>query len=169
MGKNAERCGILISTSLRLTHASRKKQAITHEDVSDTREHVQAMRIKLDEIHKWYEENLKRPPQSPGSPRPPSYASFDAGSFTLYEEQGNHGEAEAISCPHARFEDLWAGGPDSQTDKPRRSIFKCGCSSTAGSHNLQYTCTLGGNREFYRVSNLIYPSLAVQCLCSGDW
>lgn len=102
MGKNTERYGILVSTGSWLTYASRMTQDTTHEDVSDTREHVQAMRVKLDEIHKWYEENLKRPPQSHGSPRPPSYPSFDAGSFVLYEGRGNLGEAEAILCPHAR-------------------------------------------------------------------
>ncbi|KAL2291479.1 hypothetical protein FJTKL_12871 [Diaporthe vaccinii] len=115
------------------------KHTITHEDVFDTREHVEAMRVKLDEIHKFYEENLKRPPQSQGSPHPPSYPSFDAGSFVLYEEQGNYSEAEAGLCPHARLEDLWADDPKFQTDLPRRNIFKCGCSSTADSHNLQYT------------------------------
>lgn len=141
MGKNTERFGILVSTGLRLTYASRMKQTITREDVSDTRVHIEAMQVKLDEIHKWYEENLKRPPQSHDSPRPPSYPSFDAGSFVLYEERGNHGEAEAVLCPHARLEDLWADDPKSQTDIPPRNIFKCGCSSTTGFHDLQYTRT----------------------------
>lgn len=136
------------------------KQNITHEDVSDTREHVQAMRVKLDEIHKWYEENLKRPPQSQSSPRPPCGPSFDAGSFVLYEEQGNYGEAEAILCPHARLEDLWTDDSE-PTHMPEQNIFKCGCSSRAGSHNLPYTRKLDGNRKIYRVSNLIYPSTAV--------
>lgn len=147
MGKNTERCCVLISRALRLTLALRNKQAITHEDVSGTREDVKIMRVKLDEIHKWYEENLKRPPLSQTSPRHPSRPSFDAGSFALYEEQGLYGQGEAILCPHARFEDLWADAPKSQTEIPRRNIFKCGCSSTAGSHKLQYTRKLVGNRK----------------------
>ncbi|KAG6355043.1 hypothetical protein INS49_004124 [Diaporthe citri] len=66
-----------------------KKQAIMHEDVSDTREHAQDMRIKIDEIHAWYEENLKLNPQSHDSPRHNRRSSHDAGSFALYEERGN--------------------------------------------------------------------------------
>lgn len=114
-------------------------QAITHDDTSETRENVQVMRLKLDEIHSWYEENLKRPPQSNGNSRHHGSHSCDAGSFALYEDKGSYSEPQVIICSNAKFEDLWTNDPKSRADILRRSIFKCGCSSTVGSHNLQYT------------------------------
>lgn len=107
------------------------------------------MRAKLDDIHGWYEENLKRSPQSQRSSRCHGRPSCDAGSFALYEERGSPGEAEVIVCSHAKFEDLWADDPRSRADIPRRSIFKCACSSTTGSHNLHYT------RKLYRFFTIL--------------
>ncbi|KAL1880747.1 hypothetical protein Daus18300_001361 [Diaporthe australafricana] len=130
--------------NLAVTVLNGEKQSITHEDVSETRQHVQAMRTKLDEIHTWYEENLKRPPHSPISPRHHGRPSYDAGTLALYEERGSGGEAQIIICPYARLEDLWTDDSDLQTEMPTRSTFKCGCSSRVGSHNLEYTRKLDG-------------------------
>lgn len=144
-------------------------QATTYDDASETREHVQVIRLKLDEIHSWYEENLKRPIQSDGSSRHHSSHSCDAGNFALYEDRGSYSEAQVIVCPHAKFEDLWTNDSKSRADILRRNIFKCGCSSTAGSHNLQYTRKLIKSRVSYCFSGLIYLSVTIQSLCSGDW
>lgn len=139
----------------------RMSQAITHDDTSETREHVQVMRLKLDDIHSWYEENLKRPPQSDSGSRHHGSRSFDAGSFALYEDKGSYIEAQAIVCPRAKFEDLWTNDLKSRADILRRNIFKCGCSSTAGSHNLQYTRKLSPDRVSHLSSGLIYLSIAI--------
>lgn len=139
MGKNTDKFGISILFGTELTQPIRQKQAFTQEDVSETREHVQSMRTKLDEIHTWYEENLKRSPQSPSSPRRRSGPTDEAGSFALYEEQGNSIETQAIVCPNARLEDLWTDEFKAQAAVPGPSIFRCGCSSRAHSHIMKYT------------------------------
>lgn len=97
------------------------------------------MRAKLEEIHTWYEENLKRSKQSPSSPRRRSTTTYGAGSFALYEERGNSVETQAIVCPYARLEDLWTDEFKAQTTVPGPSIFRCGCSSRAHSHIMEYT------------------------------
>lgn len=125
---------------------SREKQTVTHEDVSATREHVQIMRAKLDEIHSWYEENLKGPAQSHASPRQHSHSSHGSGSFVLCEEGGIDGRDLSIVCPHARLEDLWTDDSDSPAHLSERNIFKCGCSSRTDSHNIQYSRKLDGSR-----------------------
>lgn len=129
-------------------HIYREKQTISHEDVSATREHVQNMRAKLDEIYSWYEENLKGPPQSHASPRQHSRSSHESGSFVLCEEGGTDGRDLRIVCPHARLEDLWMNDSESPAHLSERNIFKCGCSSTTDFHNIQYSRKLDGSLYF---------------------
>lgn len=129
----------------KLTQALRKKQAITHEHVSDTWEQVLAMRAKLDEIHTRFEGDLKRPPPSHCSPLRNGPTSHDAGNFALYEEGGDDDESQEIVCPHASFEDFGTDDSESETPVSERNIFKCACSSKAGFHNLQYTSRTYGS------------------------
>lgn len=97
------------------------------------------MKAKLDEIHTWFEDNLKNPPPRPNSPRPKDCASYDSGSFALYEERGTYGLARTIVCPHARLEDLWIDESEPLNDVSGKNIFKCFCSSRRDSHHLHYT------------------------------
>lgn len=130
---------------LKLTQTRRKKQAITHEHVTDTWEQVLAIRTKLDEIHTWFEGELKRSPPSHCSPLEPGPTFHGAGNFALYEERGDDDESQEIVCPHASFEDLGTVDSGSETNVSERNIFKCACSSKTGVHNLQYTSKTYGS------------------------
>lgn len=131
----------------KLTKAPRKKQAITHEHVSDTWEQVLAIRTKLDEIHTRFEEHHKRSLPSHCSSLQNGPTPHGAGKFALYEERGDDNESQEIVCPHAGFEDFGTDDSESETPVSERSIFKCACSSKAGFHNLQYTSKTYGSHQ----------------------
>lgn len=97
------------------------------------------MKAKLDEIHTWFEDNLKNPPQRPNVPHRKDCTSCDSGSFALYEERVSAGSVRAIVCPRARLEDFWTDESEPLSQISGRNIFKCFCSSRMDSHNLQYT------------------------------
>lgn len=134
MGRIAVTPDIFIQTEL--TNGFRNRQATTHEHVSDTREDVQSIRTKLDDIHRWYEDNLKCSSQSANRPQNHHSSSCDTGTFALYEERGSSGEVRDIVCPRATLEDIWADDLEPQNAMPGQNLFRCGCSS---SHALQYT------------------------------
>lgn len=117
------------------------EQTITREEVFRTSQHVQAIRAKLEDIHTWYEQNLKLPRNSSGTSRHNRGLSTASETFAVLEEQGSEhgGEARVLVCPHARFEDLWKDQSEARNDIPTENILRCECSTRTGCHNMQYT------------------------------